>query len=290
MLIHNHQLNAQQLTELTTLSTECKNVDRNIVPTYQHLLGQNRPNSSNILYYQQHLIGFLSTFFFYDDACEIALMVAPAFRRQGVAINMLKEALPLVIAPHLKKLIFSTPHDLNNHWLSAHGFCYQHSEYQMRRDHSEPILNKTTSLVVRPATYDDIPILCLINDACFPTQPPDTPIRLHALLHDSLYQIFIAEQEGKPVGKAHICWQQDSARLTDIAVLPHVQKRGFGSILLGHCINYCLNAHQSNINLDVETQNQQALQLYTRLGFVVNNAYDYWTIPIETIKRELLGG
>lgn len=285
ILTRNQQLNIQQLADLDALCADCKNTDENIVAIYKHLLSQHRPVSCNILYYQQHqLIGFLSTFFFYKDTCEITMMVAPAFRRKSIATHLLNEIIPLIYDQRVKTLIVSTPHTLDNDWLSAKGFDYQNSEYQMQRKSCEPILMTHKSLIVRPATNEDIPILCAIDSTCFPLPLSDSATHFQHLLYNPNYKLFVAQHEQEVIGKAHLSWQQDSARLTDIAILPKAQKRGFGSEIVGHCINYCLSSNQSTIRLDVETNNKDALRLYTRLGFSIINASDFWTIPFEALR------
>jgi ribosomal protein S18 acetylase RimI-like enzyme len=287
MLSHNVQLEPHQLTELDALCTLCKMTDGNIIPIYKHLISKHRPTSRNLSYYQHgKLVGFLSAFFFYEDACEMTVIVAPASRRQGIATLMLKDILPLLYAYQVNTLIFSTPSDLNNKWLTAHGFCYKYSEYQMRKKQDEPIKITNEDLTIRLATETDIPDLYAIDSICFAEDQPVMTMHFHNLLQNPSCKLFIAEKEGEIIGKAHIHQQEDSTRLTDIAILPHLQRCGFGSTLLAHCINYCLSNHLPNINLDVETTNKRALSIYTRLGFVINNAYDFWTIPINNILQQ----
>ena len=281
-MIRNQQLSTQQLADLDALWSDCKRADGNGVTIYKHLLEQLRPNSCNTLYYQQtQLIGYLSTFFFYEGVCEITLMVAPAFRRLGIATRLIKDTLPFIYDHPIKTLLFSMPNGINDHWLSQRGFCYQNSEFQMQRLGHEPLITTNKSLIVRPATPSDIPDLCAIDSVCFPTQQPDMAIRFYTLLQDPGYKLFIALLAGEPIGKVHLSWQQNNTRLTDIAILPQFQGCGFGSEMLINCINYCLAENNSNLSLDVETNNQDALRLYTRLGFIINNAYDFWTIPID---------
>lgn len=285
MLTQNHQLTSQQLIELDHLCEDCKSKDGNIVAIYKHYLSQNRPRLCNMLYYHKKtLVGFLSTFFFFEDACEITVMVKPDFRRQGIATRMIKKILPLIRTENIHALNFSTPHDLNNDWLSLNGFRYLHSEYQMQLSLHYPLSIANPSLSIRLATEKDLAIICAIDHACFNSPQPDLPIHIQNLLYEPNYKIFIAELEGIPIGKAHLDVQPESARLTDIAILPKFQKRGFGSTMLTHCINFSLTAKQSNLSLNVETKNQQALKIYTRLGFKINNAYDFWTIPIEVLR------
>jgi len=188
-----------------------------------------------------------------------------------------------VLVVHLIR--FSTPHGLNDHWLSAFGLTYQGSEYQMQYEQHEPVTHTKKCPNIRLATPADLPTLCAIDTACFPAHEIDMQQRFSSLFDDPNYELFIVSQDGVPVGKAHFGWQSDGARLTDIAVLPRVQGRGLGSTLIAYCIEHALAANKPNIVLDVETSNQHALNLYIRLGFVITNAHDYWNISMENASK-----
>lgn len=284
--LRTHQLDDGQLNQLDLLSADCKRVDGNVIAVYKHLISKDRIIPCNLLYYKQdQLIGFFSTFFFHEDTCEIAMMVAPNHRRQGIASRMLSIMGPLIRAQDIDKLAFSAPHGLNNHWLPVVGFQYLGSEYQMLRHQTEPLSITNNTLTVRLATATDIPTLCAIDSVCFPRQKTDMPARFNSILNDPSYSIFIINQDGVPVGKAHIFWQNTNVRLTDIAIIPRAQKRGFGSAIIAHCINYSLAVNRQDVILEVETSNQNALNLYSRLGFVISNAHDYWTIPAIWLDR-----
>ena len=279
MIEANHQLHINQQKALQHLAAVCKEADGHVVPLYMNLLSQARPFATNLMYYQDHqLIGFLSLFFFYEDACEISLMVHPSFRRQGIARQLIQEALPLVHHQKLSILIFSSPAGLNDAWLPAFGCCYQKSEHQMTRALKEPLGFTKAPLSLRPVTTEDFPTLCFIDAYCFPTELESKPERFHTLLSDPGYHIFLAEELAKPIGKAHIFLQEGHARLSDIAVLPTYQGLGFGKAIVSYCVNFCLSAGRAVIDLDVESNNENALKLYSHLGFKVNNAYDFWAI------------
>lgn len=285
--ILNNQLSSQQLSDLDELCKDCKRIDGNTIATYQHILSQNRSISCNKLYYQQkRLIGFLSCFFFYEDACEIVLMVAPSARGRGLATQMLDESLPLLMSEQVKTLIFLTPNGFAKDWLVKKGLVYRSSEYQMQRCQVEPVDFDSTTLTIRLATEVDLLTLCHIDGLCFPESPLDASEHFFNLLNNPNYKLFIAETEGKAIGKAHVSFEHDRVRLTNVGVLPTLQRHGFGGILLSHCINYCLANQRYRICLDVETNNEQALRLYARLGFSINNSYDLWSVSVGVFLRQ----
>jgi len=289
MFIYNNQLNQEQLHAVNQLASLCREVDRSIPPLYPHILEQKRLNDSNVLYFQDGtLLGFLSVYFFYADACEVSVLVEPSHRRQGIAKQLLQTVMPLLIAKQMNTLIFSTPEAVNDGWLSELGFKYHHSEYQMQRQSYEPILITKQTLIVRKATEKDIPALCHIDEHCFPEEDEDMPARFNILLNENNYTILLASHQGKGVAKAHIRWQADgSAILSDIAVLPKHQRQGLGSELLSYCINHALSLGTTKLILDVETTNENALNLYTRHGFKTINATDFWSIPTENMRTFL---
>jgi ribosomal protein S18 acetylase RimI-like enzyme len=280
MLIQTHQLDKQQLIDLDELCDMCQKYDGNAVALYRHLLSQNRGRPSSILYYQDTLlVGFLGAFFFHTNACEIALMVSPKYRRQGIASRMLDVILPLIRSEGINTVIFSSPPELNDLWFWASGLQKQGREYRMQRVSQESIsLVMPHQVFIRLATPADIPVLCTIGEACFPSEEDDRLTRFTSVLYDPHHTVFLITQHGMPVGKAHILWQENSARFSDIAILPTVQRQGLGGFLLSYCINHALLKGKTDLRLDVESHNQQALGLYTQLGFQINNAHDYWTI------------
>lgn len=285
-MINTNQLNKQQLQDLQHLANLCRAQNGSVPNLYTHILTQNRTFPASLLYYHNNeLIGFLSVYFFYDDGVEISILVHPKHRRQGIAKKLMVSIIPLIQSQHYFKLIFSMPSNLNNTWLSTRGYTYLHSEYYMERNDLAPVLDCNRSLTFRLASSKDIPLLCSIDDLCFPKKHGDLLERFMILMGNRDYQIMVASHNNSAIGKAHIRWQDKGASLSDIAIHPQFQGKGFGSALIAHCINYALSEGKPLLNLDVETHNQKALNLYTQLGFAVQNACDYWSTDIETFRH-----
>lgn len=283
MLRSNQQLTEVELNQLSCLSVLCQEVDGGTPLLYEHLLSQARSSQCNLLYFDnEQLIGFLSIYFFYSDACEVSVLIAPNHRRQGLATRLIQTILPLLKAKKMKQLIFSTAASGQEAWMKKLGFTYKNSEYQMQRQSYEPILTAREALVITKATEENIPTLCAIDEVCFGTQI-NMIARFQNLLNDSDYTILIAKLNGEIIGKAHIRWQPKGAHFSDIAVLPEYQAQGFGGQILSYCINQGLAQGKVKQSLDVETSNSQALNLYTRHGFKIIKKYDFWAIALDSL-------
>lgn len=283
-ILTSNQLTAQQLADLRGLVAACKTADDSVPNLYFYILELPRTLPASALCYENNqLIGFLSIYFFYEDAVEAALLIHPAHRRQSVAKRLLEQMRLLLEINHTHKLIFTTAAGKNGHWLEQKGFRYDHSEYHMVRDDLNPLLNHTPMASFRYAKPQDIPDLCAIDAACFTKKQPELPERFNSLLNDRSYKVIVLEVGQTVIGKAHIRWDERGASLSDISVLPYYQGRGYGASLIAHCVNIILSEGKQYISLDVETHNTRALELYKNLGFLIDNACDYWSIPVSRL-------
>ncbi|MFI4919223.1 MAG: GNAT family N-acetyltransferase [Legionellales bacterium] len=279
------QLDEHQLKDLEQLRVRCRKTDGSTPNLYTHILAQPRALPASLLCYEQgRLLGFLGAFFFYNDAVEIALLVDPELRKKGIATELMRLIIPLIQSVNFTNLIFSSPSKLNDDWLPNKKFTYMHSEYYMERKELNPLLENNHALVYRAATNSDLSILYALDEACFQKKSNnDVPDRFQHLVGNRSYHIVIAYQNNQPIGKAHLRWDAHGATLSDIAIMPSLQGQGLGTALITHCINFALSEGKPTINLDVETHNQRALNLYTRLGFAIQNSCDYWSISIKQL-------
>ena len=91
------QLKKSQLRDLDEFLRRCRITDGGSPSVYRPLLLQLRDTENTILYYhKKKLAGFLGVYFFYQDACEISMLVAPGLRRGGIARRMLQSIFPLL--------------------------------------------------------------------------------------------------------------------------------------------------------------------------------------------------
>jgi ribosomal protein S18 acetylase RimI-like enzyme len=284
MLMCTHELNAQHLMELDALMCQCRKHDLNVIPVYPHFLAEPRPLPCNVLYYQQQqLVGFLSLYFFYETACEMAVMVSPTWRRRGIARQMLASALPLVSLRELREVICSSPSQLNNDWFLAHGWQYKNTELHMQWRGSLPTEPSNPAIRVRPATTADIPFLVEIDNLCFATSKSAMVKRFTALLQNSSYQLFVILYGDQLVGKAHLQHKSNQVHLSDIAILPQRRRQGFGRCLIEHSVRFAQCQYALPTHLDVEADNQQAVSLYQSMGFESINTCDFWQIGVEQL-------
>ncbi|MGQ3891703.1 GNAT family N-acetyltransferase [Legionella sp. CNM-4043-24] len=289
MLIRNHKLSLLQQQDLEQLAALCLAKDGGLPKIYHDLLSQQRETESNFLYYQSdRLVGFASVYFFYEDACEVSLLVAPELRKQRIARELVRAMLPLLVSRGMKRVIFSFSDTSDNDWIQSLDFVYYNSEYHMRRDSPDAPPLQPRQLHIRRAVMDDLPVLYYLDKACFSEHHADMTQRFTRLLLNPEYEILVAEKDGKCLGKAHLRWQPDTVLLSDIAIAPPWQGLGLGSELLSQVITHVLSLGRQVLSLDVESDKSTALNLYLKQGFRIITRYEYWQIELEKLSRIFL--
>lgn len=272
-----NQVTEIELQEIKALAERCRKHDGNTIPIYPNLLLQYRTLPSTILFYhQQVLIAFLGIYFFYEDKCELSLLVDPLWRRQKIAKSLMECITPVISLRHLNKILCSVPNGPDNHWLTNHGFSYQKSEYQMLWKNAYPVFTIPDDIHFAPATLNDIGPLTIINNQCFPSEAQVFSQRFEELLNKPEYTVIVIYKNNQIIGKAHIHHDKENHRLSDIAVLNEFQGQGLGTLLIKYCIRHLLDTSALPITLEVESHNEVALHIYQKLGFISTNVCDFW--------------
>lgn len=289
MIVRKNQLTNEELQMVRDLAALCAAHDGAAPIFYPNILLQKRSTESNILYFENNsLIGFISIYFFYADACEITLMVAPGNRRNGIAKKLLSKALPIFFSRQVERLIFSTAMILDTKWFKDLGLTYKSSEYTMEKITTEPIVIKNPKLSIVKATEKDIPILDFIDSVSFKNKSANMISRLKNLLNEPNYTILTASYNDKIVGAVHLCFENKNVLLSDLAIIPNLQGHGLGGELLSYCINLALSKEVTKITLHVE--DPKVINFYLHYGFQVTLINEYWIIELPQFIENFLAG
>lgn len=296
MLTTTHQLSQANLSALQILLNTCQAIDGSSIPIYPHLLHLYRAGPPSLLYYQEkQLIGFLALFHFYPDAAEVALLVHPNYRKKGIAKHLWQTMIEVTetLVPPLQSLIISTPSALKQPWLKHYAFQHSNTEHEMRcTDYMPPARHlserphasnphTSNTYTITQANPKDIEFLHRIDSVCFNTDRPNPFDRIKQLLATKNLKIFLISYQQQPIGQVCLIFEKQQIRLTDLAILPHMQHKGFGQALLVHCLNHVNQYQPKQITLTVAADNHPALHLYQHMGFQIYNTVDYYKRPFS---------
>ena len=110
----------------------------------------------------------------------------------------------------------------------------------------------------------DIEQVAALEVVLFPTDSPWTPAMFWGELAAGHHYVVVRDEQGRVQGYAGLAAVDDLAEVQTIGVRPDRQGRGLGRALLGDLITA---AGSRRILLDVRTDNEAALSLYSSVGF-----------------------
>jgi ribosomal protein S18 acetylase RimI-like enzyme len=232
------------------------------------------------------LVGFCGIYHFGGEP-ELAGAVEPTQRRRGIGSSLLARALERVAQRGQAGVLLVTPTatEAGRRFALAKGATLHHSEHHLELDGRpagppEPRAS-TAGLRIRPARDDDadrnaiVPILeaAFGEGATFAAQTGPSDLAL------------VVERGDDVVGALRLDLGGESAGIYGLAVRPDLRGQGIGRAVL---YEVCLEARRRGalrVTLEVETDNDHALGLYTSVGFERRTTEDYFSLSTPPATR-----
>lgn len=223
------------------------------------------------------LIGFVGTYCFDKVTVELAGMVDPAVRRGGVANGLLDAAVSLCTARGLKEILVVVPRgSTGGHALAVgRGALPHHSEHALVLSAAPSSSAPDPRLTLRPAGPADAPGIAGLLAAGFGGNAADLLGRVSAQLDATL----VAEQAGALVATLRIERDGADGAVYGFVVDPARQSQGLGRQILERVCAQLFSAGAGSVALEVATNNERALGLYTSIGFEPVAVEDYYLLP-----------
>lgn len=163
---------------------------------------------------------------------------------------------------------------------AALGHPLGFSEYHLEWAANAPLSIPDTSLQFRQAMPSDLPFLTRIAILSFDMPEDEARRRGEDELLGSDARAYLAERDGRAIGRLSALIEDEGVYLRSFGVLPEERGRGVGRALLAATIARLWGEGQRRFALDVVTDNNNALALYRSVGFREALAYDYYRWPL----------
>jgi len=280
------------LEPLFEMMHRCEKFDGYPAKFYWNLIESRRydPQALDFLYFasdaSENPVGLLSAYYF-QDGLEITAMIDPDFRRQGIFSQLIRKVFELLQLYQITSycLICHAKATSFNAKCIARGAKLDHSEIEMRAPASFAYFPKQVVMLQR-ATLVDMPILVKLHQACFPGTLSNIENRLTLMLKEHHRQTWIAKNlAGKPVGKLHVREDTNAVFLHDLGIIPEFQQQGYASSLIHYWYQQYLFPPNKPLLIDVLSDNQAAIRLYTAIGFTVKNQYNFWQFNVPKTNK-----
>jgi ribosomal protein S18 acetylase RimI-like enzyme len=221
----------------------------------------------------KRLLGFLGIYTHGAPTIELAGMVDPAVRRRGIGTALLDAGLRVCQQREHASVLLVVPRTSVAGRLLAQrrGGSLDHCEHalQLLGEPTEvPADPRVTVRTAVPADWQAVRELLRLG---FGWEPPEAAGRdLNTL---------VVEQDGQPIGTVRLILEGDQAGVYGFVIHPDHQGRGIGRDVLHRLCRTARAAGATTVHLEVATDNDRALNLYTSLGFRSVITEDYYALP-----------
>lgn len=273
-------LTIEQLEEIKALQQVVERYDSiELKLNWDMLENRSEEEQTDFLTYDSgQLVGFLGLYSF-GSKIEVCGMVHPDYRRKGIFSNLFQNShFALEKARHI---LLNVPANskLGKQWLDSITCIYEESEYMMKWE-GKVLPDQDESISLRPSRKEDIDMKMKLDIVCFDFKAEEAKMYNDRLEKEGLQkEFFMIEAEDKIVGKIRIHRDKERSEIYGFAVLPDFQGKGYGRKALQKAVRMEAQQGQS-VYLDVQTENEKALSLYTAIGFIKESQQDYYLYSI----------
>lgn len=221
---------------------------------------------------------------------ELCGMVAPEARRRGVGMRLF-EAARLAFKQgggDQLYIICENASEAGRAFVAALSGQRVFSEYRMRLRSDAPITTDAT-LVIRELTSgdeDELVAAARITAAGFARSFEQTLRGMRKDLTRSEERPYLALADSKPVGAFKLSTVElGTTGIYGFTVDPARQRQGWGRRMLAQASALAWAQGAERVTLEVETNNERAIALYTSSGFETITTYGYYLL-----SRSLIAG
>jgi ribosomal protein S18 acetylase RimI-like enzyme len=223
------------------------------------------------------LVGFLG-FYAYGSTLELAGMVAPDARRNGIATALLDAAVPLYHERGARPVLLIVPRssEAGRRLALRRGGVLHHSEHALVLSGAPTPGPHDPALTLRPSSKADLPLISGLLQAGFGGPAPDD---LDERLASPRARILVIELDGLAVGTISVTHDGADSAIYGFVVDPRWQGRGIGRDALRRTCEQLRSEGATQVRLEVEVENDRALGIYTGAGFEPVITEDYFALP-----------
>ncbi len=275
-------LTVSQLEALAALESRVVSADGGRLKLeWDVLRGRSSEQIRDFLYWspdRSQLLGFAGSYVFGQSTPELAGMVDPEYRRQGIGTALLDAAAAESGRQGHRRVLVVTPRNGagGSEFVARHGGRLEHSEHAMLLRGEPTAGNARPDVTLRVATGADIPRIAELLEEGFGHAVVVSDIRLDTEHQRQL----VAEQEDEVVGCLNVKLAAGRGSIYGFVVAADRRGQGIGrDVLRRACLD--LRHHGAGqVDLEVATDNDNALGLYQSLGFERVITEDYFELKV----------
>ena len=276
MIQARNKLSQEELSEAKKLINCCQAYDGTYRDPYlSNMLNFNPDMPAFFLYYEKgELVGLL-TVYADDPDVEVAILVHPNHRRQGIARALYRSFETETASYPIESVTFQTERvflERHPEFASNWGLVEdEETETWLGRDRTPYELDPRSDVEVRLAEPSYLEAIARLHHQTFSDEmeSPELSQRyISEALKDPDSLLYILLKDGQVIGVCTVDVSGTSNYLYGLAVVEDYRGKGYGSYLVKCLVNQLIEQNDKFFQIAVEDSNVGAKRLYEKIGFV----------------------
>ncbi|GAB6153909.1 GNAT family N-acetyltransferase [Desulfosporosinus burensis] len=274
-----HSLSERVLNEVLNLENVCLDYDnlKGSLFLDPSLNFDQTINSFHLYYKKGELISMISMFIPTRQEAEISAYTLPKFRENGYFKALLANAVEELRKFQIPDILFvcEKPSISGKKVLAALNAEYEHTEYFMRFNKSRYAARETYRLLWRKAELKDLEKTITTSMRIFDDSYEDAKSLLEKCFESETREqhLVFLNDEIVGIGSANI--EGEDVSIFGLGLIPEYRGQGYGNELLHLIIDDLLQRGRTDLTIEVNSENANALGLYQKTGFYIEVAYEY---------------
>lgn len=276
MIQATNTLTDHQLLEAKALIAICQKYDGTFRDPYlSNMLNFDPDMPAFFLYYEKgELVGLL-TIYADDPDVEVAILVYPNHRRQGIARALYGSFETETASYPIESVTFQTERvflERHPEFASNWGLVEdEETETWLGRDRTPYELDPRSDVEVRLAEPSYLEAIARLHHQTFSDEMESLEVS-HRYISEALKDpdslLYILLKDGQAVGVCTVDVSGTSNYLYGLAVVEDYRGKGYGSYLAKSLVNKLIEQNDKAFQIAVEDSNVGAKRLYEKIGFV----------------------
>jgi len=227
----------------------------------------------------------LSLFIPTKDEAEITAYTLPKFRAKGYFKSLLSRAVEELSQFNVTDLLFvcestSIPGKGVIRTLKAD---YDHTEYFMRFNKAKYTCLGTDRLKLLEAEHKDLGKAISVNMRVFEDSYEESKNLIQKCFQSDIRKLYLAVLEDQIIGVGSANFAGEDVSIYGFGILPEYRFKGYGKELLHLLVDSICHSSNSEITIEVHSENDHALALYKKTGFQIQVAYEYYRMKSSKV-------
>lgn len=287
MIKEYNEVNQNILKEVEELIAACNAHDgiKGMVPMDTSFNFNKEMNTIFLRYEDEKLVSALTIFAPGKNEAEIYTMTLPQYRQKGYFKELVRTAEKELKKYSVPDIIFVCEERsaAGKAAIERQVAAYDFTEYTLSYNHS---LDKEFSqyeyrLEFHRADETHIEDIAKVSMSAFGDSYEGAKAIATNILNAVNRKMFLGKIDGQYVAMGVVAADNGSNSIHGLGVLAEQQGKGYGKEMLYAILKDLIEHNEEKISLEVDSENQNAFQLYKKTGFEVKSAWEYYRRAVK---------